>query len=170
MQTSVYHCTSSICSHAIWLFNLVHFYVVLDRIYSYSRKSTFECPRLQIQVVLVAYWCLISSTVSHIKGKIIENVLMHIGVINGYQLLCNAHTVSLCWNNYGGTAASYPFYSLSSFSAISFVCLSFLLMVLFPLLGASINCVLNLTREAGLFLWIPPKLGPVYTHYTPLAP
>ena len=42
---------------------------------------------------LVACWCLIiAPTGIHIQGKSIL-VLMNSGIVNGQQLLCNAHTV-----------------------------------------------------------------------------
>jgi len=44
-------------------------------------------------------------------------VLMQSGFVNGYQLLCDAHTVL---ESHRETAALFLFYSLSSFSAISF--------------------------------------------------
>ena len=57
-----------------------------------------------------------AQTVNHIKGNI-SLVLMHSGIVNGYQLLCDAHTVL---EPHRGTAAFFLFYSLSSFSTFSF--------------------------------------------------
>ena len=56
--------------------------------------------------------------VNHIKGNI-TLVLMHSGIVNGYQLLCNAHTVL---EPQRGTAAFFLFVSLLllSFYAFSF--------------------------------------------------
>jgi len=48
-------------------------------------------------------------------------VLMHSGIVNGHQLLCDAHTVL---EPHMGTAALFLFHSLSSFSTFSFMCLS----------------------------------------------
>ena len=52
----------------------------------------------------------------HIKGYI-TLVLMHSGIVNGHQLLCNAHNVL---EPHKGTAAFFLFYSLSFFSTFSF--------------------------------------------------
>ena len=57
-----------------------------------------------------------AQTVNHIKGNI-SLVLMHSGIVNEYQLLCDAHTVL---EPHKGTAAFSFFYSLSSFSTFSF--------------------------------------------------
>ena len=58
---------------------------------------------------------------NHIKGYI-TLVLMNSGIVNRYQLLCDAHTVL---EPHRGTAASFLFYSLSSLSFfILCVCLS----------------------------------------------
>ena len=46
-------------------------------------------------------------------------VLMHSGgIVNGYQLQCNAHTML---EPHRGTAALFLFYSLSSFSSFFFL-------------------------------------------------
>ena len=65
---------------------------------------------------------------------------MHSGIVNVYQLLCDAHTVL---EPHRVTAALFLFYSLSSFSTF---CLYVLvtLTVLFLFLGASLVCVNNL--------------------------
>ena len=42
---------------------------------------------------------------------------MHSGIVNGHQLLCDAHTVL---EPHRGTAAFFFFYSLSPFSTFSF--------------------------------------------------
>ena len=65
-------------------------------------------------------------------------VLMHSGIVNGYQLLCDAHTVL---EPHRGTAAFFFFTHYRPFPLFLFMCLS-LLTVLF--LGASIVCVNNL--------------------------
>ena len=49
---------------------------------------------------------LMAQTVSHIKGTIISLVLMHSGIVNGYQLLFDAHTVL---ERHRGTAAFFYF-------------------------------------------------------------
>ena len=71
---------------------------------------------------------------------------MHISIVNGYQLLCDAHNVL---EPHRGTAAFFYFlfYSLSSFSTFSFY-VFVTLTVLFLFLGASIVCVNNLWRTA----------------------
>ena len=66
---------------------------------------------------LVASWCLIiAPTGINIKGKS-TLVFMHSGIVNGYQLLCDVHTVL---KPHRGTEAFFLFYSLSSFSTFSF--------------------------------------------------
>ena len=52
---------------------------------------------------------------NHFKGNI-TIVLMHDGIVNGYQLMCAAHTVL---EPHRGTSF-FLFYSLSSFSTFSF--------------------------------------------------
>ena len=47
----------------------------------------------------------------------INLVLMLSGIVNGHNLLCNAHAVS---ERHRGTAALFLFYSLSFFSSFSF--------------------------------------------------
>ena len=44
---------------------------------------------------LMGCWCrqVMAQTFNHIKGNIIFFVLIHSGIVNGYQLLCDAHTV-----------------------------------------------------------------------------
>ena len=71
---------------------------------------------------------------NHIKGNI-SLVLMHSGIVNGYQLLCDAHTVL---EPHRGTAALFLFHSLlMSFSTFSFY-VYVTITVLFLFLGASI--------------------------------
>ena len=77
------------------------------------------------------------TNISHVKGKR-TLVLMHIGIVNGYQLLCDAHTVL---EPQSGIAAFFYFTRYHSFPLFLFMCFS-LLTVLF--LGASIVCVNNL--------------------------
>ena len=45
-------------------------------------------------------------------------VLMHNGIVTGYQLLCDAHTVR---EPHRGTAVFFLFYSISSFSSFFYV-------------------------------------------------
>ena len=52
---------------------------------------------------------------SHIKGNS-TLFLRHSGIVNGHQLLCDAHTV---FEPHRGTADLFPFYSLLSFSTFS---------------------------------------------------
>jgi len=77
-------------------------------------------------------------------------VLMHSGIVNGYQLLCDAHTVS---EQHRGTSALFLFYTIVLFrffcichsdSPISF-------------LGTCIVWVNSLARTADLVLWFPDK-------------
>ena len=78
-------------------------------------------------------------------------ILMHSGVVNGYQLLCNAHTV---FEPHRGTA----FFFLNHycrFPLFLFMCLT--LTVLFLFLGASIVCVNNLKMTANLALSFPGR-------------
>ena len=62
----------------------------------------------------------------HLEGKI-TCVRMHNGIVNGYQLLCNAHTVL---EPHMGTAAFFFFTHYRPFPLFLFMCLS-LLTVLF---------------------------------------
>merc|ERR1719239_1144661 len=92
-----------------------------------------------ICTALVACWChQVMAPAVTLRATEISLVLMHSDIVNGYQLLCDAHTVL---EPHRGTAAFSFFYSLSSFSTFSFF-LS-LLTVLFLFLGASIVCVSN---------------------------
>jgi len=108
---------------------------------------------------LVACRCLIITGI-HIKGNS-TLVLMHSGIVNGYQLLSDAHTTGTGW----GTTALCLIYSLSSFSAFSF-CVFVILTVLFlswvPLY--SIVCVNNLKENSRFSLVIPwPRPLTVHT-------
>ena len=68
---------------------------------------------------------------------------MHNANVNGYQLMYDAHTLL---EQHRGTAALFPFYSLSSFSAVSF-CVFVILTLLFLFLGASLVSFNSLTRQ-----------------------
>ena len=67
-------------------------------------------------------------------------VLMHGGIVNGYQLLCDAHTIL---EPHRGTAAFFSILLAIVLLTFLFMCLS-LLTVLFLFLGASIVCVYNI--------------------------
>ena len=64
---------------------------------------------------LVACWCRQVMAQAVVLRATSVFVIMHSGIVNGYQLLCDAHTVL---EPHRGTAAL--FYSLSSFSTFSF--------------------------------------------------
>ena len=85
--------------------------------------------------------------ISHIKGNR-TLVLMHSGIVDGYQLQCDAHTVL---GQHRGTAAFFYFTRYRPFPLFLFMCLS-LLTVLFLFLGVSIVYVSNLMRTADLVL------------------
>ena len=97
---------------------------------------------------------------SHIKGNIVL-VLMHSGIVNGHQLLCDAHTVL----EPIGELQLFLIYSLSSFSTCSFyVFVTLDSPILF--LGTSIVCVNNLKRTADCLV-IPRQDICVFTHLAP---
>ena len=104
-------------------------------------------------LLLVTCWCLIIvPTVNHIRGKS-TLVLIHSEIVNGYQLLCDAHTVP---ELHRGTTALFLFYlhsSLSTFSFYMFVTPT----VIFLFLGASIVCVNNLKRTVDSVLLFSDK-------------
>ena len=77
-------------------------------------------------------------------------VPMHSGIVNGHQLLCYAHTVL---EPHKGTAALFLFYSRSSFSIFSFMCLSLWQSYFF----SWVPCINNLKRTADLILWFPDR-------------
>ena len=56
------------------------------------------------------------TNISHIKGNSTV-VLMHSGIVNWHQLLCDAHSVL---EPHMETAALFIFHTLSSFSTFSF--------------------------------------------------
>jgi len=78
-----------------------------------SCSSILPCPPLW-HVGVFNLWH------KHIKANI-TLVLLHSGIVNGYQLLCDAHTVL---EPHRETAAFFLFYSPSSFSTFSFMFLS----------------------------------------------
>jgi len=100
---------------------------------------------------------------SHFKGYIplCSYVCMHSCIVNGYQLMCDAQTVL---EPHRETAALFLFYSLLSFSAFLFMCLSFW-QSLFLFLGASIVCVYKRTADclvipwSDICLYTPQRLG-----------
>ena len=63
--------------------------------------------------------------VNHIKGNISFD-LMHSGIVNDYQLLCDAHTLL---EPHRGTAAFFFFTHYRPFSLFLFMCLSLFLSV-----------------------------------------
>jgi len=71
-------------------------------------------------------------------------VLMHSGIVNGYQLMCDAHTVL---EPHRGTAV---FFSFTHYRPIPLFL--FTLTVLFLFFGASLVCVNNLKGTADLVL------------------
>ena len=83
---------------------------------------------------IVVRWYPIAPTVLNFKGNV-SIFLMHSGIVNGCQLLFDAHTLP---EQHTGTAALFLFHSLSSFLAVSF-CVSFC-DILFLFLDASIYC------------------------------
>ena len=93
----------------------------------------------------------------HFKGNI-NLVLIHSGIVNGRQLLCNAHSVI---KPHRGTAALFLFYSLLFFSTFSFDVLS-LLTVLFLFLGASSLCKQSI-EDSRLFCDSPTGHLSVHT-------
>ena len=96
----------------------------------------------------MACWYLISPNCH------ISLVLMHSCVINGHHLLCDAHTVL---EKHRGTAATFLYYSLLSFSAISFCIMSLWHNLLFYFLGW-LNCFFYIqTRKVDLVLRFPIK-------------
>ena len=66
--------------------------------------------------VLVVHLLTYGINISHIKGNS-NLVVMHSGIVNGYQLLCDAPTVL---EPHRGTTALFLFYSLLPFSTFSF--------------------------------------------------
>jgi len=90
---------------------------------------------MSILVALVACWCRQVMAQAVTLRATALFVLMHSGIVNGYQLLCDAHTVL---EPHRGTAAFFFFTHYRPFPLFIFMCLS-LLTVLF--LGASIVCV-----------------------------
>ena len=70
---------------------------------------------------------------------------MHGGIVNGYQLLCDAHTIL---EPHRGTAAFFYFARYRPFNFSFYVFLT--LTVVFLFLGASIVCVNNLKMTTDL--------------------
>ena len=68
---------------------------------------------------LVACWCRQVMAQAVTLRATAVFVLMHSGIVNGYQLLRDAHTVL---EPHRGTAAFFFFYSLSSFFHFFFLC------------------------------------------------
>ena len=73
---------------------------------------------------------------------------MHSAIVNGYQLLCDTHTVP---EEHRESAALY--FSFTHYHPfLLFFCVFVTLPVLFIFWGASIVCVKNLTRAADYFV------------------
>ena len=85
----------------------------------------------------MAYWW--HKQFNHIRGN--RALVTHSGIVNGYQLLCDAHTVL---DPHRGTAAFFYFTHYRPIPLFLFVFVT--LTVLFLFLGASIVCVNNLKR------------------------
>jgi len=98
------------------------------------------------------------TNISHINGNGIL-VLMHSGIVNGYQLICDGHTML---ESHRGTAAFFYFTLYRPFPLFLFMCLSHW-QSLFLFLGASLLCVNNLKRTVNLILWFPDRTS-VCTH------
>ena len=93
----------------------------------------------------MACWCRqVMAQADTLRATVISRVLMHSVIVNGYQLLCDAHTV-LEPNR--GTAAYFFFTRYCPFPLFLFMCLS-LLTVLF--LGAIL--VLTIYRGQQIVL------------------
>jgi len=86
-------------------------------------------------------------------------VLMHSGIVNGYQLMRNAHTVL---EPHRGTAAFLYFTRYPPIPLFHFICLS-LWQSLLLFLGASIVCLNNLKKTTDLVLWFTDRTS-VCTH------
>ena len=76
------------------------------------------CPENKVKecLALVACWCRQVMAQAVTLRATAVFVLMHSGIVNGYQLLCDAHAML---ERHRGTAA-YLIFSLFSFSAFSF--------------------------------------------------
>merc|ERR1719239_2070531 len=118
-------------------------------------KLIKKCPRLCC--LLVSYG---NNSLATLRATSLF-VLMHSGIVSGYQLLCDSHTVL---EPHRGTAAIFLFYSLLSFYTFSFY-VFITLIVLFLFLGASLVCGNNLKRKADLSLCFPNRTAVC----TPLA-
>ena len=76
----------------------------------------------------MACWCRqVMAQAVTLRATVISLVLMHSGIVNGYQLLCDAHTVL---EPHRGTAVFVCFTHYRPFQLFLFMCLS-LLTVLF---------------------------------------
>ena len=93
---------------------------------------------------LLSCWHKQFNQFNHIKVNI-SLVFIQCRIINGYQFLCDAHTVL---EPHSGTAAFFLFYSLLSFSTFSFY---MFVQSYYFFLGATLVCVNNLKRTADLF-------------------
>jgi len=137
------------CSYCAWTRGTAAWFLF----YSPSSFSTFSFYAFVTLTVLVARWCFQVMAQAVTLRATALFVLMHSGIVNGHQLLCDAHTVL---EPHRGTAALFLFYSPSSFSTFSFY-VFVNLTVLFSFLGASLVYVNNLKRAADLILWFPDR-------------
>ena len=111
---------------------------------------------------LVACWCrqFMAQTVTLRATALF--VLMHSGIVNGYQLLCDAHIVL---EPHRVNCSFFLFYSLWSFSNFSFYvfCHSWQSFSWVPL-----YFVLTIYRGQQIIFWFPDRTS--ICLYTPLAP
>ena len=97
-----------------------------------------------------------------VPTKGITLVLMHTaGIVHGYQLLCNAHTVL---EPHRGTAAFKNFTHYHSF-LLFFICVCHSDNSILLFFVASIICVNNLKRTADLVLWTSICTLPWHQNY-----
>ena len=122
----------------------------------WDKPGTFS-DHISVHISILPWWHVgvflsYSTNICHIMGNR-SLVLMHSGISNGYQLLCDAHAVL---EPHRGTAVFF-FTHYRPFPLFLFMCLS-LLTVLFLFLGASIVCVSNtIYRGQQIVLWFPDR-------------
>ena len=103
--------------------------VILLNMQSNSREATVRradaAKPLVINIPIHSCGMLVSHSTnifSHLKGNL-SIVLMHSGIVNAYQLLCDAHSVPV---QHKGTTDIFLYYSLYTFPAfiLLYVCQS----------------------------------------------
>jgi len=118
--------------------------------FQWTEKARFSWLFLLVQSWSRPYGMLVfrhsNQQVSTLRTTIISLVLMHSGIVNGHQLLCDAHTVLLQHRETAG------FLCITIILFYFFVCLS---LWQFLFYDASIVCFSNLTRAAELVFWFP---------------